>query len=85
MKYLIFMMFTGCGVTLHSDPIKVNPIVVTVTPNINLQAVMSYCANTCNSQSTDPAVRSSCTQDCYSTFNNILSQAWVQPSPTPSQ
>jgi hypothetical protein len=86
MKYLFLLAFAGCGVTLHSDPVKVNPIQVIVTPNINLQAVMSYCANTCNTQSSDPVVRSTCTQDCYSTFNSILSQALLpQTTPTPSQ
>ena len=86
MKYLVFiLMFTGCGVTLHSDPVKVDPIVVTVTPNINLQAVMAYCTNTCNAQSTDDLTRSTCTQACYSTFNAILAQAFVQPTPTPSK
>lgn len=74
-KFNILTIFlTGCGFTIHSDPINVNPVQVRV--NIDSQKVMEYCANQCVAKTpTDPVVTDSCVTQCYNDFFNILKSA----------
>lgn len=86
MKYLTFLLLlvSGCGVTIHEDPIKVNPIAVAVTHSfdINFNAVTDYCAKSCSNDA-DPTT---CTNACYTNFVSILASAIANavPSPTPA-
>jgi len=81
MKYLLLLTFTfsGCGVTIHSDPVKVDPIQVQVSTTINYSLAQEYCSNQC-------AGNQACTTSCYDQFLAVLAAASSEPiaTPTPS-
>ena len=65
MKYLfiLLLLVSGCGITIHSDPIKVDPIIVSY--QVNLSMIDSYCENQCINN-VDINI---CKREC---INNIL-------------
>jgi hypothetical protein len=71
------LLFSGCGVTIHSDPIKVNPIVVQGQVNIDLAQVLQQCVNQCNKTPDDATATNKCITDCYNNFLQIYSVAAV--------
>lgn len=72
MRYLsLLALLTGCGVTVHSDPVQVNPITVNHVVTVNLDSVTNYCTASCVSNQ-DPI---HCSQNCYDTFLTILNAA----------
>ena len=77
MKYLMsLILLSGCGVTVHSDPIKINPIVVQGSLSINFAQVMSYCVTDCTKKTpNDPGEISKCSTDCYNQFFQIFNYA----------
>jgi len=79
MKYLLLLTFTfsGCGVTIHSDPVKVDPIQVQVSTTINYSLAQEYCSNQCAGNAT-------CASQCYDQFLAILAASSAQPAVTPS-
>ena len=78
MKYLtlLVLLLSGCGVTVHSDPVKVNPIEVVVTTAINYSEAKNYCSNQCGGNQ-------ACTTSCYDQFLAVLAASSVEPVPTP--
>ena len=79
MKYLLLLTFTlgGCGVTIHSDPVKVDPIEVQVSTTINYSLAQQYCSNQCSGNS-------ACASQCYDQFLMILAASSSQPVPSPT-
>lgn len=80
MKYLItisILMLSACGITLHSDAIKVDPITLTVKYTIDTSQITSFCTLECNNDST-------CISKCYQDLMNTVVGAFnPTPSPTP--
>lgn len=78
MKYFILLILSGCGVTLHSDPIKVDPIIITAT--VNLSQVENYCNESCVGSAV-----ANCATNCYTNFINAYAAGTAAtPTPTPS-
>lgn len=73
--YTLFLLLTGCGITVHTDDVHVAPIHVTF--DINMEAAQQYCKNKCGG---DPV----CSTACFNEFLAVLSAAsGAYPTPTP--
>lgn len=72
MKLLILLLLTSCGVNVHVDPIKADPVQVNHTITIDYNLVSTYCQSKCNGLSNDPAVTQKCTDDCFHNFLDVL-------------
>lgn len=89
MMVLGAMTMAGCGFTVHSDPVNVNP--VTLTVNFDLLTLQKYFTAECQQQlgpdATTEAV-TNCTNAAIgsflSAFATILTPGQSVPSPTPS-
>lgn len=79
MKYLLLFAFAliGCGITIHSDPVKVDPIEVQVSTTINYSLAQQYCSNQCSGNAT-------CASQCYDQFLAVLAASNSQPVPSPT-
>lgn len=75
MKYLFLLFFCSCGVTVHTDPIQVQPIQVNVTSSFNFDSVKQYCNNKCSTELPEGSDLTDCTNTCYNNFMTILSVA----------
>lgn len=62
MRYLVLLLLSSCGVTVHTDPVQVNPIQVNV--NFDLNPIEDYCKTECTKLYTDPNDKTSCSNDC---------------------
>lgn len=75
MKYLFLLLLASCGVTVHTDPVKVEPIIVNVTSNFNFDLVRQYCNNKCSNELPVSSDLTDCTNICYNNFIAILNIA----------
>ena len=67
---------------VHVDPVETKPVQVIHTLNINFDSISNYCAKKCQAQSTDPTFVTTCTDNCYTNFLDLLSHGLtnaVQP------
>lgn len=70
---LVFAM--GCGVTLHSDPVHIDPIQVNHTITINVQGLTSYYTSLCAVQFTVQSDIAACVNEKIVEFNNAYNAA----------
>lgn len=64
MKYLLLIALTGCGITIHHDPIE--PIIIKY--QIDLSSVEPYCQKQC----VDNIDVAKCNRDCINGIIGIL-------------
>lgn len=74
------LLITGCGLTLHSDPVKVNPIVVTHNINLNTSVLYSYFYAVCEADNVNgtPEEVKLCTDTKYNDFLSAYTAATGQ-------
>jgi hypothetical protein len=80
MKYftsLCFLLASGCGLQVHSDPVKVDPLQVQVSTTINYALAQQFCSSQCSGNTT-------CASQCYDQFLAILTASSAEPIPSPS-
>ncbi len=76
MKYLsVLLLFCGCGIAVHTDPVQVNPIQVQVSTVINYGEAQAFCSSQCGGNSI-------CTNNCYNQFLAVLAASSAEPVPT---
>lgn len=69
---VLLLLLVSCGINVHVDPIKTDPIKVEHTVTIDYNLVNTYCTSKCAATSSDPTVVDSCTNDCFRNFIDVL-------------